>query len=109
METSTCRRDVDLHAVICLSYERGPTPLRGLPPPPLCSNDQSKMSILSGSASSTQNYRGLLNLMAILLLVTNSRLIFANLRCVPPRCAIFFFVLHFKSAPNMAAENHFLV
>lgn len=37
-------------------------------------------SILSGGASSNQNYRGLLNLMAILLLVTNSRLIAANLR-----------------------------
>ncbi|CAM9832922.1 unnamed protein product, partial [Ectocarpus sp. 13 AM-2016] len=41
---------------------------------------EAKMSILSAGASSTQNYRGLLNLMAILLLVTNSRLIFANLR-----------------------------
>ncbi|CAN0494984.1 unnamed protein product, partial [Laminaria digitata] len=38
-----------------------------------------RVSILSGQAS-TQNYRGLLNLMAILLLVTNSRLIAANLR-----------------------------
>ncbi|CAM9992729.1 unnamed protein product, partial [Hapterophycus canaliculatus] len=42
--------------------------------------EQANISILSGGASSTQNYRGLLNLMAILLLVTNSRLIAANLR-----------------------------
>ncbi|CBN77838.1 acyl-CoA binding domain protein and partial Diacylglycerol O-acyltransferase [Ectocarpus siliculosus] len=41
---------------------------------------EAKMSILSAGASSTQNYRGLLNLMAIFFLVTNSRLIFANLR-----------------------------
>ena len=40
---------------------------------------QATVSILSGRGSS-QNYRGLLNLMAILLLVTNSRLIAANLR-----------------------------
>lgn len=40
---------------------------------------EAKPSVLSEDASA-QNYRGLLNLMAILLLVTNSRLIAANLR-----------------------------
>lgn len=40
---------------------------------------QCKPSLLSGEASS-QNYRGLLNLMAILLLVANLRLIASNIR-----------------------------
>lgn len=41
--------------------------------------NQAKVSLLSEEAPS-QNYRGLLNLMAILLLVTNYRLIVDNLQ-----------------------------